>query len=50
MCKGELEYQIEELAIVQVAYSEYVAKVFDTFEDENYMYIIMECVKGYNLL
>ena len=46
MCKSELEYQVEELAIVQVAFSEYVAKVYDTFEDENFMYIIMELING----
>ncbi len=50
MSMVDLEYQLEELAMVQVCDSKYVAKVFDTFEDESYMYIIMECIKGENLL
>ena len=50
MSMVELEYQLEELAMAQVCYSNYIVKVFDTFEDEHFLYIIMECVKGENLL
>jgi serine/threonine protein kinase len=38
-----------ELSITRVAYSNYVAKVFDTFEDEEYIYIVMEFINGKNL-
>ena len=50
MSMVELEYQLEELAMAQVCYSNYIVKVFDTFEDEQFLYIIMEFVKGENLL
>jgi serine/threonine protein kinase len=50
MCKTELEFQLLELAIIQACDSKYVAKIYDNFEEEDFMYIIMEKINGKDLL
>ena len=50
MCKTELEYQMLETAIIRACESQFVVKMLDEFEDENYIYIVQEFIDGTNLL
>jgi len=47
--KEEIECLMDEIGINKACDSNYVARIYDTFEDQNYIYIVMEYIKGKNL-